>query len=151
MMDAVNSLCILYLLIAGIFVVYFDLRFNSIPNYITYGGLLLGLLAAVFFRRNDIMNYLLAFLVGGGFFYAMFLCGWFGGGDVKLIAMIGLLMGSRFLLDSVVYMTVAGGLIALVYVAEHLIHRKPLRGAKIPYGTAIVAGVYFTVYRSLMS
>ena len=145
----IEMLCVLFLLASGVFVVYYDLRFNSIPNWITYAGILLGFVLVVFFRRGDLMNYVAAFLVGGGVFYAMFLCGWFGGGDVKLVAMIGLLMGSRFLLDAVVYMTVAGGLVACCYVVEHLLRRKPLRGAKIPYGTAIMAGTYYAIYQGI--
>lgn len=145
----IDMLCVLFLLVSGIFVVYYDLRFNSIPNAITYSGLLLGWGLVVFFRRGDMLNYVAAFLVGGGVFYAMFLCGWFGGGDVKLVAMVGLLMGSRFLLDAVVYMTIAGGAIACCYALEHVLQRKPLRGAKIPYGTAIMAGTYYTIYQGL--
>ncbi|NCC52765.1 MAG: prepilin peptidase [Spartobacteria bacterium] len=150
MLPVSNIICVTYLLISGIFIVYYDLRFNSIPNYLTYAGIVLGLVLLVFTRRTDCLNYIMAFLIGGGLFYAMFLCGWFGGGDVKLVAMIGILMGSRFLLDAMLYMTLAGGCIAVLYIIEHLYHRKPLRGAKIPYGTAIVAGAYFTLFNEIM-
>lgn len=131
-------------------VVYFELRNNTIPNAVTYPGILAGLLIAVLFRRHDILNYLSAFALAFGVFYAFNLLGWIGGGDVKLMAMIGMLMGLRFLLHALVYISLAGGLAAIAVAAYRLVRRKPLRGATIPYGTAIVAGTYVCILERIL-
>lgn len=131
-------------------VVYFELRRNTIPNAITYPGILAGFLIAVLFRRPDILNYLLAFLLGFGVFYVFHLLGWIGGGDVKLVAMIGMLMGLSFLLHALVYISLAGGAVAIVVAVYRLARRRTLRGVTIPYGTAIVAGTYLCIVERLL-
>lgn len=131
-------------------VVYFELRSNRIPNAITYTGILAGFVLALALRRDDLLNYLAAFLLGFGLFYVFHLFGWIGGGDVKLMGMIGLLMGMNFLLYALVYISVAGGLAAVGVAAWRLVRRQALRGVRIPYGTAIVAGTYFCLVERLM-
>ncbi len=141
---------LIFILLSGILIIYHDLTRNMIPNYITYAGILLGLLLLVFFRRADYSSYLWGFLGGGGLFYALYLLGWLGGGDVKLIAMIGLLAGMRFLIESLFYITLAGGVIAFLYMIALLCQRKNIREAKIPYGTAIVVGVYISFFMDIV-
>ena len=131
-------------------VVYFELRRNTIPNAITYPGILAGFLIAVLLRRHDLLNYFAAFLLAFGVFYVFHLLGWIGGGDVKLMAMIGLLMGMPFLLRALVYISLAGGIAAAAVAAYRLLRRMPLRGVTIPYGTAIVAGTYFCILERML-
>ncbi len=137
------------LIISGIPVVYFDLKKNTIPNSVTYTGIGIGLVILVLFRRPEFLNYALAFLLGFGLFYVFFLMGWVGGGDVKLMGMVGILMGLDFLIAVFIYTSIAGGAIALCYLAVNLARRKPVRHLKIPYGTAIVAGIYLEFIRKL--
>src|SRR5512139_613184 len=73
-----------------------DLEHRLLPDAITYPGIVLGLVLALFLPHLRFLEALVAALVGGGFFY---LAGWLyekitgkrgmGGGDVKLLAMIG--------------------------------------------------------------
>ena len=87
-------------------------------------------------------------LVGGMF---LFSAGKMGGGDVKLMAVIGLwtdLKAGIWLLASVM---LAGGVLAILYLLGRSVLRKrrkregieDKRGAGIPYGLAIVTGAAF--------
>ena len=136
------------LLLWGIPIVYFDLTRHRIPNFLTYSGLLAGLLLFLLFRRDQLVNYPVAFLIGFGVYYLCYMFGWIGGGDVKLMAMVGLLGGKRFLVEVMLYSAVIGGLIALGVALYLLFRARSPRGANIPYGTAIVAGIYLVIFTS---
>jgi len=79
---------------------------------------------------------------------AAFAAGLFGGGDVKLLAAIGLwldLRGGLFLLAAVL---LAGGMVAIAYLAASLVRRSNLRAARtrrVPYGIAIALGTLIAV------
>jgi len=88
-------------------------------------------------------------LVLGGL---LFIPGWFGGGDGKLMAAIGLWIGADNLLDYMLYVALAGGLIGLALccvraaplpralLGEVWALRLHRPGAGIPYGLALAAG-----------
>jgi prepilin peptidase CpaA len=139
-----------FLILAGLPVVYFDLKEQVIPNVIPYTGIALGLLLLVLFRREHFLYYGVAFLLGFGIFYVFYLLGWIGGGDVKLMGMIGLLMGLRFLVQACVYIAVIGGVIGVAYLVVLLIQRRQIRAARIPYGTAIVGGTYVALFQNIV-
>ena len=144
--DSILSLSVL--LLWGIPVVYFDLTRHRIPNLLTYSGMVAGLLIFLLFRRDQITNFPVAFLIGFGVYYLCYMFGWIGGGDVKLMAMVGLLGGTRFLAEVMLYSAVIGGLIALGVALVLMFRSRSPRGAQIPYGTAIVAGIYLVVFAS---
>jgi prepilin peptidase CpaA len=147
-----DLICTLVLIMAGIPVVYFDLKSHTIPNVISYAGIAVGLVVLLVFRRSEFMSFTLAFLLGFGVFFVFYLLGWVGGGDVKLMGMIGLLMGFDFLVSALVWISVAGGVIAIVCLILHAIREKGFSGirtATIPYGTAIVSGSYYVLFQGL--
>ncbi len=148
-MSEVDFACMALLLLLGIPIVYCDLRHRVIPNILTYAGMLAGLAALVVFRRAEFVNYGLAFILGFGVFYILYMFGWIGGGDVKLMGMVGILMGLPFLVNALVYIALAGGLVGLVEIAVRIRRRQSLRGVRIPYGTAIIAGCYYAAYQAL--
>jgi prepilin peptidase CpaA len=144
--DAILSTAVL--LLWGIPVVYFDLTRHRIPNFLTYSGMFAGLAIFLLWRRDQLADYPVAFLIAFGLYYVCYMFGWIGGGDVKLMAMIGLLGGKSFLVETMLYSAVVGGLIALGVALALLFRSRSPRGAAIPYGTAIVAGVYLVVFAS---
>lgn len=143
-LDAILSTAVL--LLWGIPVVYYDLTRHRIPNFLTYSGILAGLLIFLIFRRDQLADFPVAFLIAFGLYYIFYMFGWIGGGDVKLMAMVGLLGGKRFLVETMLCSAVVGGLIALGAALWLIFRAHSPRGARIPYGTAIVAGVYLAVF-----
>ena len=75
------------------------------------------------------------FLVLAGAFYA----GMMGGGDVKLAAALALWFPPQSLLQFIVYMSIAAGLVTLVVLVVHR-SREAKGRPQIPYGLAIAYG-----------
>ena len=92
---------------------------------------------------QNLVNFAVLLVVGT----LLFASGKVGGGDVKLLAALGLwfsLRGAVWLLAAVF---LAGGVIAVLFILYRLIkgRRAGARGAMIPYGLAIVAGALFVI------
>ena len=117
-----------------------DLRTREIPDWISVALVLVGITAAGFGWGGVrwwmvLSGLLLGFLIG----LALFHFARFGGGDAKLIAGIGAILGPVGLLFSLFWMAVAGGVLALIAM---------IRGQRdYAYGPAIAAGyVAYLVY-----
>jgi prepilin peptidase CpaA len=117
-----------------------DLRTREIPDWISVALVLIGITAAGFGWAGVrwwmvLSGLLLGFLIG----LALFHFAGFGGGDAKLIAGIGAILGPVGLLISLFWMAVAGGVLALIAM---------IRGQRdYAYGPAIAAGyVAYLVY-----
>jgi prepilin peptidase CpaA len=82
----------------------------------------------------------------------LFIPGWFGGGDAKLMAAIGLWIGADNLLAYMLYVALAGGLIAAAFFSARSVPlprvllgepwalRLHRHDTGIPYGLALAAG-----------
>ena len=117
-----------------------DLRTREIPDWISVALVLIGITAAGFGWAGVrwwmvLSGLLLGFLIG----LALFHFAGFGGGDAKLIAGIGAILGPVGLLISLFWMAVAGGVLALIAM---------IRGQRdYAYGPAILAGyIGYLVY-----
>lgn len=109
------------LVTAGIY----DLLTGRIPNYLSYGGIAVGLLLSLFLgglagfggafaaMLFAAFPFLLAFAFGGG-----------GGGDVKLMAAAGALLGFPLILDLLAHSLLVGGVIALCLIALRYLKRS---------------------------
>ena len=108
------------------------------------------------------------FLVGFALLLIPYLLGGMGAGDVKLMAAIGALMGTSFVLYSFVYIALIGGLISLVLIMKNrgiwhsiktfffnitffrselgsiLFSKDKSSSISFPYGVAIVLGTLCT-------
>ena len=70
---------------------------------------------------------------------AAFYAGMMGGGDVKLAAALALWLPPSATVQFLLWMSVAGGVLTLILVAQHRLRSKAGRPA-IPYGVAIAFG-----------
>lgn len=76
-----------------------------------------------------------------------FAAGWLGGGDVKLLAALGLWLDLQAAFGLIAAVFIAGGLLAIISIAARRAgiwrrHANP-RDGRIPYGVAIAAGAFF--------
>lgn len=95
-----------------------------------------------------------AYAVGGaaaGFavFLVFYLLGGMGGGDVKLMAGFGALLGAGRLLEAALWTAGVGGLIALGAVVFYAVKGRANQGGErkdsIPYAPAITLGVWLSL------
>jgi prepilin peptidase CpaA len=117
-----------------------DLRRGAISNWVSLTAIAGGLL-----YHSVYQGWLgLAMASGGtvlGFavFLALYCMGGMGGGDVKLMAAFGALLGPPGILTAAALTSVIGGLMAAASLAIRR-HRKA-----IPYGPAIVLGAWLAL------
>ena len=87
---------------------------------------------------------LLVFLVLLGAGFGLFAAGKMGGGDVKLLACLGLWVTISDGIWLLAATLIAGGVVALLYLSSRLLPsakpRESIKSRQIPYGLAIVAG-----------
>lgn len=135
---ALPALLLILLLSAGIE----DARTREIANW---KNAVIALLAPVWWVSIGIpawpgmaIQFGIAFAVFA-LFCVVFHFGQMGGGDVKLIGALALWLPLTPLLQMLLIMSLAGGVLTLIMLADHKI-RKNQRILEVPYGVAIVIG-----------
>jgi prepilin peptidase CpaA len=92
-----------------------DLRTQRIPNVLTFGGALAGLVAHIALHGvNGAQTAVGGWLTGLVTFLPFFALGGMGGGDVKLLAALGAWLGAYETLYLALYSGIAGGVLAVV-------------------------------------
>lgn len=118
-----------------------DLRGRSIPNWLTGGGAAAGIGCGAWTGGAPGAGSALAGAAAG---FAVFLLfhwlGGLGGGDVKLMAAFGALLGHRDVLPAAILAAIAGAVLAAIWLAC-----RP-RAAAIPYAPAIAAGAWLALW-----
>jgi leader peptidase (prepilin peptidase)/N-methyltransferase len=147
-----------YLAFTSVLIVIFfiDLDHQIIPNGITYPGIpiavLLGatILPDPFYRSSPLgaETAIIGFIAGGGFFYLVAVAGKMifkkdamGGGDIKMMAMVGGLLGWK----GVILTTFAGSLLGSI-IGVTLIRVKGREwGSKIAFGPFLAVGALISM------
>jgi Flp pilus assembly protein protease CpaA len=121
-----------------------DLQQRRILNAVTYPALVAAGGCIVWLGGPALLAQaaLGALLCAGPLLLAMWR-GWMGGGDVKLMALAGLVAGAAggwpFSLTILVDVAIAGGAQALIWIASARLSRRD-KPKYVPYGVAIAAG-----------
>lgn len=99
---------------ALIVITFIDLDHQIIPDRITLPGIALGMLAAVYLPHGFLSGFA-GLLIGGGLFYliAVLSGGGMGGGDIKMIAMVGAFLGWKAVLLTIFVGATAGSVVGL--------------------------------------
>ncbi|MDA8083656.1 MAG: prepilin peptidase [Nitrospiraceae bacterium] len=147
-----SSLVYAALVSALIVITFIDLDFQIIPDRITLTGIPVGLLFGSLllpdpFLRADLLGFkasLAGFLAGGGMFYliAVLSRGGMGGGDIKMMAMVGALMGWK----AVLLTTFVGSLTGSVVGIFLMVVKGQGRKTKVPFGPFLALGTLATLF-----
>jgi prepilin peptidase CpaA len=148
----------------------FDVQQQRIPNWLTLPGVIAGiLLRFVLFGWKGLLSALAGCLIAGGIMFLFYLVRAMGAGDVKLLAAIGSLVGTRHAVAVLLATAISGGVLALVVVLSRRKAMKTLRNLgsvvrfhfwtgmhahpdlnldnpsalRMPYGLAIAAGTFY--------
>ncbi len=111
-----------------------DVRERRIPNWLTYPGIIGGvLLQGLLAGWKGIGNALAGCVLAGGVFLLFYAVRAMGAGDVKLVAAIGALLGPRDAFVMLLATAICGGVLAMVYV----VYRRRVRDTLINVGGAL--------------
>jgi prepilin peptidase CpaA len=127
-------------LVLGGFAALEDLRRGAIPNWVNLTAIASGLLYHSIQRGwLGLAMASAGTAVGFAIFLALYCMGGMGGGDVKLMAAFGALLGPHGILTAAVLASVIGGLMAAVSLGLRR-QQKAIR-----YGPAIVLGAWLSL------
>lgn len=122
---------------------YYDLRWSLLPDAITIPTIVSGLVIQFILFPQTILFTVLAALVGAGFFLTQYLLSrgaWVGGGDIRLGALMGVMLGWPGVLFALFIAYIVGAAVALILLVLKLKTRK----SEIPFGP-FLAGSTFVV------
>lgn len=133
----------LIMVFALVIAAFIDYDHMILPDEITLGGMVLGLVGAALNPEREFMDAFLGVLFGGGvlwlvayIYYVFTGREGLGGGDIKLLAWLGALLGWRSIPFIILSSSIMGSVIGLI------ISRKDESGLKamIPFGPFLVMG-----------
>jgi leader peptidase (prepilin peptidase)/N-methyltransferase len=126
-------------------ITFIDLEFRMIPDVLSLGGLALGLLTAWIGPYPGWLASLTGAALGFGIFYSL---AWIyqklnhraglGGGDIKLIAMLGAFLGPSGVFVTILISSVFGSLVGVLWAISS--RQKDLMKFAIPFGPFLVLG-----------
>ncbi|MGQ0696579.1 MAG: prepilin peptidase [Nitrospiraceae bacterium] len=126
-----------------------DLSHKIIPNVVTFPGIVVGLISAATILPLGLVNGLIGLLVGGGVLWVL---AWaspyifgkegMGGGDIKLLAMIGAFLGWKPALMAIMVGSFLGSLVGITLIAARVIKREDY----IPFGPFLVCGAVVALF-----
>ena len=126
-----------------------DLARRTVSNWTSIAALAAGLLCQTLAGGwKGLGIAVLGAIAGFAVFLIFYILGGMGGGDVKLMAGFGAVLGVSHVLEAAFWTALAGGVIALAVIGGSAIIsriRKQACPVAIPYAPAIVAGVWLTV------
>jgi len=140
-----------------------DVKKRIIPNWLTYSALLLGLLTTAVNAEFSFIDSILGLCIGFFLTLILYIRNSLGGGDLKLFAAMGAIIGYPLILSLLLWTCVTGFMVALTYtIAEGRVKEvalslyetivvtfinkmgptpAPMKGEKIPLGL----GVFYAV------
>jgi leader peptidase (prepilin peptidase)/N-methyltransferase len=145
---------------AMIVITFIDFDFQIIPDAITLPGIVIGVISASFilpdpFHYTSLLNRgiegivgfknsLIGFLLGGGLYYliAVLSRGGMGGGDIKMMAMVGAFIGWK----AVLLTTFIGSLVGSIVGIFLMVFKGKGRKTKIPFGPFLALGAIITLF-----
>lgn len=134
-----------------------DIKRTILPDTCTLGGVGLALLGAWINPEREFISALLGVLCGGGFlfilgavYYFLFKKEGMGGGDIKMLAWIGALVGFQGLLPVLLWVSVVGTLYVIYTIIRNK-EGKPLLGLELAFGPHLALGAYLFILFSYPS
>ncbi len=125
-----------------IVVTFIDLAWKIIPDVISLPGILVGFLASFLVSDITWLDSLIGILMGGGILYLV-TWGYYlatkrigmGGGDIKLLAMIGAFLGWQAIPYVIFLSALSGSIIGIVFI----LIKKTGKDYQIPFGPFLAA------------
>ncbi|MNJ92478.1 Type 4 prepilin-like proteins leader peptide-processing enzyme [compost metagenome] len=128
---------------------FIDIDHMILPDEFTLSGIVIGLVGAALNPQREFLDALLGMLMGGGFLWGMAYVYYMltkqegmGGGDIKLLAWIGALLGWKAIPFVIMTSAIVGSVVGI------LVSRKQKAGLKtvIPFGPYLALGAVLYLF-----
>ncbi len=126
-----------------------DLDHRILPDVMTLTGIVVGLLGALLNPERSFMDSLFGFLAGGGFLWAVAYIysaikkeEGMGGGDIKLLAWIGAVLGWKAVIFTILVSSIVGSIVGLIAAARQ---KSGLKTA-IPFGPFLSFAAFIYIF-----
>ncbi|OGO77575.1 MAG: peptidase A24 [Clostridiales bacterium GWB2_37_7] len=121
-----------------------DLERQEIPDELILFGLVAGLIFNIYNIKTDMVPGIIGFILGGGSFLiiAMLTNGAMGGGDIKLMAVLGLFFGWKLIILIALLAFIIGAVLSLILIAAKIKTRKDY----IPFGPFIAIASLIVIF-----
>lgn len=168
---------ILFLVVILPIAAVYDIRFQKIPNWLTFPTMGAGI---VFYTCTTGLKGLIfsveGLLLGMALFMVFYVCAGMGAGDVKLMGAIGSVLGLKGVFAAFLGTALVGGVYAIILLTLHgllketvkryggilkvflftgkFVYCPPDAGTKLPvlnYGIAIAFGTLFSIMKNIYS
>ena len=135
---SVPSVVFILLATALLIVSFIDLQHKIIPDVITLPGIVAGIVASLLITPVGLVSSILGVVLGGGLFFliAVISRGGMGGGDIKLVAMIGAFLGWQAVLITIFLGAFTGAMAGLILMLLGKKGRKDM----VPFGPFLALG-----------
>ena len=134
---------------ALIVVTFIDLQYRLIPDVITLPGIALGVIATLFLQQISFLDSIIGAALGGGFLFLVAIGYYFltkkegmGGGDIKLLAMIGAFLGWKSLFLTVFISSALGSIVGVILMIKKGKDRK----YAVPFGPFLAIGALIYLF-----
>lgn len=137
-----------YLILSSILLVVtvIDYQHQIIPDTVNLFGLVcaIGFHVVALSNLSNLFQYIVGSLVGGGFLLliAVITKGAMGGGDIKLMAMLGFWLGWKLIILNLFLSFFIGGIASIILILFKFKNKKDM----IPFGPFIVLATMLTVF-----
>ena len=137
---------------ALVVIIWIDIHHQIIPDIISLPGIFVGFFFSFVNSQVTWQSSLIGLLVGGGILYSIALLYFvlrkqegMGGGDIKLLAMIGAFLGWQSLLFVIFFSSLTGTIVGLTAMAK----QKKGGATRIPFGPFLsVAALFFLFFNA---
>lgn len=128
---------------------FIDFDHMILPDVFTLSGIVIGLLGALLNPERDFFIALYGVLIGGGSLYSMALLYYvlrkrdgMGGGDIKLLAWIGALIGAWPVLFVIMFSSIVGSIVGIIVAIQS---KEGLKSG-IPFGPYLALGAIAYIF-----
>lgn len=153
--DLVSTLLLLVIVCFLVIIFVYDLKHYIIPDKIVYPAILVALAFNLFTDLysghllfsidSSTVNGLLAAFLAGGFFLSLILVSkgkWMGLGDVKLAALMGLILGWPNILLALFLASLLGAIVGIILVLRGMKSMK----SQVPFGPFLVSATLLSIF-----
>ncbi|MBI9011993.1 MAG: prepilin peptidase [Clostridiales bacterium] len=140
-------MCLVGIVLSSIVIIvtFIDIDHHIILDRFSVITIVLGVLYHVFLTDMSLINMGLGFLLGGGLLFLIAILGTMGGGDIKIMASFGLILGFPKVLMALYLSFIIGAVI----LTPIMLYQKKKFGeykSQVPFGPFLCIGTWITFY-----